>query len=192
MAFDFKNAAPAERNVEYKRLAAEIGDDQFFTKKELNHLPEVLADGEQVLGFCSGLMDGNTWLIALTDRRVIFLDKGLLYGLKQTTINLDKINAVTGETGLLLGRIRIQDGAAERTIDNVVKKVVVPFTNRVRDAIAAHQAQSKAAAIVVAPQPTSASSGDEIIEKLERLASLKERGILSQEEFEQQKARILG
>ena len=47
-------------------------------------------------------MDGNTWLITLTDRRIIFLDKGMIYGLKQTTIDLDKVNAVSGETGLFL------------------------------------------------------------------------------------------
>jgi hypothetical protein len=31
-------------------------------------------DGEQVLAFASGVMDNSTWLIALTDHRVIFLD----------------------------------------------------------------------------------------------------------------------
>ncbi|MBM3114971.1 PH domain-containing protein [Jeongeupia naejangsanensis] len=191
MAFDFKNALPEERKSEYLRLASEIGDDQFFTKKELNHLPEVLAEGEQVLAFCSGLMEGNTWLITLTDRRVIFLDKGMLYGLKQTSINLDKINAVSGETGILFGKIKIQDGAAQRTIENVIKKVVIPFTNRVRDAMAANQAQSKAVHVTAQATPPAVAVADELIEKLERLASLKERGILTVEEFEQQKARIL-
>ena len=61
-----------------------MGDDQFFTKKELKHLPEILREGEQLLAFTSGIMDGNTWLISLTDRRIIFLDKGMIWGLKQT------------------------------------------------------------------------------------------------------------
>ena len=78
--FDFKNASKKELRKEYKRIAKATGDDQFFTKRELNHLPAVLFDEEQVLAFSSGMMDGNTWLIALTDRRVIFLDKGLLFG----------------------------------------------------------------------------------------------------------------
>ena len=77
------------RNI--KELLREIGDDQFFTKKELKYLPEILMENEQVLAFSSGLMDGNTWLITLTNERVIFLDKGMLYGLKQTTIDLEKI-----------------------------------------------------------------------------------------------------
>lgn len=185
MAFDFKNASATERKAEYDRIAKELGDDQFFTKKELNHLPEILIDGEQVLAFTSGLMDGNTWLITLTDKRIIFLDKGMVFGLKQTVIDLDKVNAVSGETGLLFGKISIQDGASTRTIENVWKKTVVKFTNKVRDAIEARKATSR-------PQTATAPAGVDIASQLERLAALKEKGILTQEEFNQQKAKLLG
>jgi hypothetical protein len=183
MAFDFKNASDAERKQECDRIAKEIGDDQFFTKKELNHLPNVLMDGEQVLAFTSGLMDGNTWLITLTDKRLIFLDKGMIYGLKQAIIDLDKVNTVSGQTGLLLGKISIQDGATSRTIDNVQKKAVVPFTNKVRDAIEARK---------VPATRTVQGSSDDAVSKLEKLASMLEKGLLTKEEFLQQKIKILG
>jgi|SRR5476651_1283055 len=182
MSFDFKNATKDNLKAEYKRIATELGDDQFFTKKELNHLPEILADGEQILAFTSGLMDANTWLITLTDRRIIFLDKGMIYGLKQTTIDLDKINAVSGETGIFFGKIKIEDGAKEREIRNVWKKTVVRFTNKARDAIEARKRPQHQAA------PTNA---DDFVSKLERLAGLKDKGILSQQEFDQQKAKLL-
>lgn len=184
--FDFKNANKEQLKIEYNRIAREIGDDQFFTKKELNHLPEILMDGEQVLAFTSGLMDGNTWLIALTDHRVLFLDKGLIYGLKQVSINLDKINSVSGTTGLFFGEIRIEDGASERVIKNVWKKTVVAFTNKVRDAL--HATRRAASAPVSAAAPAAA---DDIVSKLERLATLKERGILTDAEFAEQKAKLL-
>lgn len=183
MAFDYRNASADELKREYDRIAAEIGDDQFFTKKELKHLPEVLADGEQVLAFTSGFMDGNTWLITLTDRRVIFLDKGMIYGLKQASIELDKINAVSGKTGLMFGDILIQDGGNERKISNVWKKTVAAFTNKVRDAM--HARKQPAATSVQAP------AGDDMISRLERLGVLRDKGVLSQDEFEAQKAKIL-
>lgn len=185
MPFDFKNAGPKDLKREYDRIAKEIGDDQFFTKKELNHLPKVLSDGEQVLAFTSGIMDGNTWLITLTDRRIIFLDKGMIYGLKQAAIDLDKVNAVSGETGLMFGKIAIEDGASQRVITNVWKKTVVAFTNKVRDAIEARKQSLRPIAASVQPAP------DDIVAKLERLASLLEKGVLTQEEFVQQKARLL-
>jgi hypothetical protein len=185
--FDFKNASKDELKIEYNRIAREIGDDQFFTKKELNHLPEILMEGEQVLAFTSGLMDANTWLIVLTDHRVVFLDKGLIYGLKQISVNLDKINAVSGSTGIMFGEIRIEDGASERIIKNVWKKTVVAFTNKVRDALqAARKSSAAPTQAQAAPAPV-----DDVVSKLERLAALKERGILTDAEFADQKARLL-
>lgn len=186
MGFDFKHASAAERKAECKRIAADVGDDLFFTKKELDHLPEILLDGERVISFTSGMMDGNTWLITLTDKRIIFLDKGMLYGLKQAVIDLDKVNAVSGETGLILGSISIQDGATSRTIKNVQKKTVVNFTNKVRDALEARKRPQS-----FHSTPTNSAESSDIISQLERLASLKEKGILSQDEFEQQKSKLI-
>ncbi|SDR03932.1 PH domain-containing protein [Paraburkholderia tuberum] len=185
--FDFKNASKQELKAEYNRIAREIGDDQFFTKKELNHLPEILMDGEQVLAFASGVMDNSTWLIALTDHRVIFLDKGLLFGLKQVSINLDKINAVSGSTGLVFGTIRIEDAASERVIRNVRKQTVAGFTNKVRDALNVYRRPAP----VATPSETAAVQTDDIVSKLERLAVLRERGALTEAEFVEQKTRVL-
>ena len=70
------------------------------------------------------MMDGNTWLVTLTDRRIIFLDKGMIYGLKQASVDLDKVNAVSGRTGLIFGSIIIEDGASSRAITSVQKKTV--------------------------------------------------------------------
>ena len=183
MGFDFKNASREELKKEYDRIAKEIGDNQFFTKKELRYLPEILQDGEQILAFTSGVMDGNTWLITLTDKRIIFLDKGMIYGLKQEIIPLNRVNAISGSTGLLLGKIIITDGAKDRIIKNVLKKTVKPFTNKCQEAIDAfNQRQMQSTSKV----------DDDPYAKLEKLASLKEKGIITDEEFEKEKSKILG
>ena len=179
--FDFKNASKVALARKYQKIAKEIGDDQFFTRKELAYLQEMLTDKEQVLAFTSGMMDGNTWLIALTDRRIVFLDKGLIYGLEQTIINLDKVNAVSGKTGLLFGKITITDGAKDRTISNVLKKTVKPFVKKVQETIEASQAGAFQVAKKIDPY-----------EQLEKLASLNEKGIISENEFVAAKKKILG
>jgi len=183
MPFDFKNASQADRKKECDRIAKEFGDDQFFTKKELNHLPEVLSDGEQVLAFTSGMMGSNTWLITLTDKRIIFLDKGMIYGLKQTIIDLDKVNSISGETAIFFGKIIIEDGASSRKIENVWKKTVVPFTNKVRDAIEARKNSARPVA--------GHHREDDTVTKLEKLAVLLDKGILTHQEFLAQKTKIL-
>ena len=104
---DYKTASKDQLKEEMKRLAATVSDVPFGTKKEFFHLPEVLSSGEQPLAIASGMMDGNTWLITLTNKRVIFLDKGMLFGVKQVDINLSNIVSVGGKTGLLLGKVRI-------------------------------------------------------------------------------------
>ena len=181
MTFNFKTASKSELKNEYNRIAKEIGDDQFFTKKELNYLPEILSDGEQILAFTSGLMDGNTWLLTLTDRRIIFLDKGIIYGLSQAIIDLDKVNSISFKTGLFFAEIVVTDGAVQRKIENVWKKTAKAFTNKVQAAIEARK-QTK---------PNTSGKDLTTVEQLEKLANLKEKGIITQEEFDKQKIILL-
>ena len=136
---DFTTADGAERKRAYDAIAKELGDDQFFTSKELDTLPKILAPMEQVLSFSSGIMDGNTWLIVLTDTRVLFVDKGMIFGLKQTSIDLESIVTIDGETGLIMGTIRVSTAAGPREIRNVWKRTVNPFINKVRAATAARR-----------------------------------------------------
>ena len=134
---DLSTATREELSVIWKAIADEIGDDRFFTTKELDSLPALLSPYEQVLAFSSGLHEGNTWLIALTDQRVILLDKGLFFGLKQTSIEIDRINNIESKSGLLFGSISIGSNAKAYEITNVWKKTVIPFSNKTREAMRA-------------------------------------------------------
>jgi hypothetical protein len=180
---DYTTASPNELKKRFDRIAIEMGDNRFFTWKELAHLPRILSNWEQILAFTSGYMDGNTWLIALTDKRVILLDTGMFVGLKQQSIDLDKVTSVSAETGFLHGKIVIEASSSKQVIDHVKKATVIPFTNKVRDAISARK--------VTASDNSKAPPSDDLISKLERLGSLLERGIISQSEFAEQKARLL-
>lgn len=183
--FDYKNAEPGDLKAEWKRIADKIGDDQFGTKKELAFLPEALLEGEEVIAFCSGMMDGNTWLISLTNLRIIFLDKGMLYGLKQATIDLEQINSVMGKTGMLMGDIIIKDSSGGYKVEMVGKASVDPFVKMVQEQVQ----KLKKKETGNTPNPTVESDP---LDKLEKLSQLMEKGILTPEEFAEQKAKILG
>ena len=109
----------------------------------------------------------------------------MIYGLKQSIVDLDKVNAVSGSTGLLFGKINITDGSNDRLIENVWKKTVKNFTNKVQEALEARKAPQPA--IQQAPEKE-----NDPYEKLEKLAGLKDKGIISSEEFEAEKKKILG
>lgn len=102
-------------------------------------------------------------------------------------INLNNIVSVGGKTGLLLGEIMISTSGQNYTIKNVMKGSVIPFTNLVNET-RNNQNQS--------PKPEqqqakTSLSFDEQMSKIEHLAEMKENGILTDEEFQVQKQRIL-
>ena len=167
---------------EIKERIKDFGEvDTFGTKKEIRYLPEILAEDETLEGITSGLMGGNTWLIALTNKRIIFLDKGMIYGLKQKEIPLNKVNSIEQKTGIVFGEIGIWDGASQMQIKNVYKNTVKTFVLSVNKAIS----DAKKSPRFSAPQTDLAS-------QVEKLASLRDEGILTEEEFSDQKRKLLG
>ncbi len=102
--------------------------------KELKHLHEVINKGENILGHTRGFYNKNTWLICITDRRVIFLDKGMIYGMKQAEIPLKNVSSVNYETGILGGNLTITAGGSEKKIGKMRKQDVKDICNLISDA----------------------------------------------------------
>ncbi|WP_051436841.1 PH domain-containing protein [Brachyspira alvinipulli] len=103
--------------------------DTSFTKKELNELPNVIHEDEDILYFTSGFhkSNNNTMIIVLTTKRIIFLDKGMFISRRQFDIPLDMVNSVQSYTGLLLGELTIVHGAHSEIIKDIGKDSVVIF-----------------------------------------------------------------
>jgi len=151
--------------------------------KELKHLHEVINEGENILGHTRGFYDGNTWLICVTDRRLLFVDKGMVSGMKSTEIPLDSIGSVNYQTKALGGNITVSAAGSEKHIGKMKKADVRDIANLISEATAKMKQQHSAPA--AAPV---ASAMDE----LKKLAELKEAGVLSEEEFNEQKEKLLG
>lgn len=153
-----------------------LGDvDLFGTKKEVTCLPEIMKDSEHILYLTSGLMDGTTWLIVCTEERIILLDKGMFFGMKQTEMSLDKINSISYNKGLLFGSIEIWHGGARMIIENCTKESVKPFVDAVNNAIENRKTRSSEANVQKAAQ--NGSSTIDIADQLERLISMVEKRI---------------
>ena len=200
------------RKAAYRRLATEVGDMQFLVRGELQSLPEVMMPGELLLWFASGVLwstgkdegKGGYTLIALTDRRILILDKRFLGGVQTISIDLDRINSISGDTGLIIGTgsVKIQDGGDERKIAWMDNSTIQPFVTRVQQAIedrkqalAAQQASAIASATGQRPAPAPTAPADtpqvDVADQLEKLANLVDRGFLTLEEFAEQKAKLL-
>lgn len=158
-----------------------LGDfHQFFTRKEIDYLPEVLNAGETIQALTSGHYDGNTWLIVVTDKRLLFLDKGMVYGGRQVEIPLSQISASSSNTGLMFGEIGIATAGGSKTIGMIPKEDVAKVSQIISNLI------NKTPGVEALPKES-----NDTIAQLERLAELKKQGILTEEEFQQQKKKLL-
>lgn len=169
----------------------------FYTRKEIRYLPTVLTEDEHVLALTSGFMDGRTWLCVCTNRRVVFLDRGMFFGLRQMQMNLDRIQAIDSSFGLVFGALRVWDGAAAMQVNLVLKSTVAPFVKTVQDAMDKYKrlmVQELAASATSAHQTASQMGTlgqNPMLNELERLAKLKADGHLSEQEYAAAKARLL-
>ena len=161
-------------------LKRENGDDRFFTGREIKMLPEVLSQDERLISLCSGLTQGSTWLIVLTNRRIILLDKGMFWSMKEISIDLNKVNSITQKAGFFFAKIIIGDGSAGYEIDNVAKSAARSFTQKANEALATLRSGGG-----------SRSADDDRTSQLERIAALRASGALSDIEFQAEKRRIL-
>ena len=121
-----------------------------------------------------------------TSKRVLFVDKGVLGSSEVAEMPYRNIEAITYSTGAFFAGVQITGrGIASFRIEDIPNKdSVKPFVDCVRGYLeAAHAPQA------AAPQPAAPlSAADEI----EKFASLLERGILTQEEFDAKKRQLLG
>jgi hypothetical protein len=156
---------------------------EYFTRKEIGYLPQVLNGGENIRALTSGFHQGTTWLITVTDHRILFLDKGMLFGLKQFELPLRQISSITHNTGLMYGVITIATSGGRSEITQIPKREVVKIagiiSSLVRDATTPIRITNDS------------SNPADLASQLERLASLVEKGILTPEEFATQKAKLL-
>jgi hypothetical protein len=157
----------------------------FYTKREINFLPQIMTEGEEIRALTSGFADNRTVLAVVTNRRVLFLDKGMFFGLRQWQIALDRIQSIDGEYLVFFGSVRLWDGATATKIKMVLASTIDPFIKATRAAIDEYRRISFRETV------GAASTALDTASQIERLARLKEQGHLTEQEFQDQKRKIL-
>lgn len=157
------------------------GVSNFLGRREINELPSILAPTEIIDNLAQGTYNKGQGILVSTNKRLLFIDKGMLYGLKIEDFPLDKITSIQYETGLLLGGIKIHTSGNNAKIENVEKASARSFAEFVRDKLS--QPNDNPTTTIV--------SEPNVLDQLEKLAKLKENGILSNEEFNEQKKKLL-
>ena len=164
------------------------GSPQLLSCKEVYELPAILKEAENIeqITTCLYLKDGNGILVA-TNLRMIFVYKGIFGGLKVEDFTYNKISSINCSIGIISDMIQISLSSGNSVeFKHTEKPNTRKFAEYVRTIIASGVAPATASVSV--PK----TDADDVISKLERLAALKQQGILTEEEFLEQKRKILG
>lgn len=156
-----------------------------WTLKHFSVIERHLSSGEEVLLCFMGLHNytsltkhDNNFAYAITSNRIIMAQKKLVGETVQTVL-LDNINDITYKKGLALGVITI-DSMKERF------NVALENTNSNKLYSLIHEL------ILKLKQNNSRLSNKEDYSKLEELKRLKDKGVITQREFDLKKKQILG
>jgi Bacterial PH domain len=162
----------------------------FYTKKEIRYLPEILVEGEKIRALVSGYCEKRTVLAVCTNRRLLIIDKGFFFGLRQWQIALDRVQSIDGNYVIMFGSVRIWDGASSTMLNMVLAKNIDPFIKEVRHAIDDFKRLSYQE-VTGAGRTQYAAPVIDIASQIERLVQLKEAGHLTEDEFQAQKYKLL-
>jgi len=162
---------------------------RWTVKKELLKLPSLLHEGERVVNLAQGMYADKNGLIAVTDRRVMFVEEGVMRS-RLEDFPYGRISSVRTSTGWTAGDLTIFASGNKTVIKTVMPKDRVnEVGDYLRSRISVAESPAAAAAPVPAPPPPSAP---DVYDHLRKLGELRDAGVLSQEEFDAKKAELLG
>jgi hypothetical protein len=184
-------------------VASAIGDDAFDDRGltaaqdrlskiskvggwlELRTVRNYLTATETVLELGQGTWGKDQGVVVLTDERLFFFDKGLLIRATVEEFPLTAITSVTASKKVTGEALAITVAGNVTTITRMTHGQADALARRFRQA---KIAQASAAAAPIQTVGTAPSAADELAKR----ADLRDRGVLTEAEFQAKKAQVLG
>lgn len=150
-----------------------------FGRKEIRHLANVLDRGEFVYAIGVGNLSGKMGIVALTDRRLLFLEKSIG---SETLVEFSLASIGALSLGKKLG------GETLAITHSGTTATITTLGHGQGDMIVRKFRELKADP---SPEQAAATPASDPIARIERLAELRDKGILSEDEFQAQKTQLL-
>lgn len=196
---DKRNTFNISRGSSIKyRNAAERIENQVKKDKHSGYIGsgmmEVLAKlvpyGEDIVSIVKGLLpDSYEGILVLTNRRIIYVWRGLLYGTKVEDFNFERVTSIQYDSGLIYADIKVMTGGNNAELKRVNKTHAKLFCEKARLMI--NQPIRITPVSEPVQQKTFSAPQIDVAEQLTKLARLREQGYLTQEEFDSQKRKLL-
>jgi hypothetical protein len=189
-------SAAKSQSMQEEKMSAMLGDERpdivaaasrmgwrMGGKRELKNLASHLHERETVRFIAQGTYENNQGILVLTDVRLLFLFHGMMSQAKED-FPLRLISSVQTKSGFVTGEMKVFVSGNSSSISGIVKGDLEPLADAVRQGLAAQHAAA-------AQPPSPAPAADDPYEALRKLASLRDAGILSDEEFEAKKQDLM-
>ena len=151
-------------------------------KRELKKLSEHVLDSETVRYIAQGTYQDKQGIVVLTDQRLVFIFHGLTQAIVED-FNLASITNVASKVGMGTGTLIVHVAGAATHIRGIVKADLSYLLDALRKAVT-ERGQPQPFVVQQAPV--------DVADQLMKLAALRDQGILSAEEFDGQKTKLLG
>lgn len=155
-----------------------------FVKKEMKFLTENLDDDEKLHHLVQGMYSSKIGILVATNKRVMFVDVGM-FSSYYDDFPLKNISSISSESGLINTEIKIYASGNTGVISKVSKGEAREFVKTVKNLKEDNDGSTQRVT-----EPANNVS-DDPYSKLEKLAKLKEQGILTEEEFNKEKQKVL-
>lgn len=154
-----------------------------FMNKEMERLPHILEPEEKIIHAVTGNWKGKKHgLLTATDKRMIFLSYNLFNSFEER-FSYENMSPLCCEQGILYGDIIIQ---ADRRV--VIKRV----NNKNNAASFCNTVNTLLTRLTVSGNSGNAvPDSEDVYRLLESLGNLREKGILTEQEFAEQKKKLL-
>lgn len=168
-----------------KKRFEELGiKDTFGVKKEMKALTSLLDPDEEILYANTGMIDVNTNLMVCTSKRVLLIDKGMLFGIKSTEILFPDIVHISYKKGLMFGEISMQTvGGTTIKVEQAMKAYTEPMVKVIKEQMEKFKN--------VPNQVEETNSSLDVTEEIRKYKGLLDDGIITEEEFNNKKAELL-
>ena len=164
--------------------------NKYGAQKEIRKLPEFLWENELVDSLVVGQYGKGQGLLALTNRRILFIFEGIVSSSSED-FPFEKTSSVQWSSGMLLGSITIFASGNKAEIKSVAKPEGKLFVENARNRLSRPGIDEPPARHRQQPAAQPAAPPVDHMAALRKLAELHQAGILTDHEFHTKKAEIL-
>lgn len=182
--------------AEVKKQIGNIdGVSSLFGSREIKELPNILWEDEIIERIVQGTYRNGAGVLVATNKRLMFINKGLIYGLQVEDFQYSNISSIEYSTGMILGKIRFYASGNRAEIENVEKKACRDFADYVRARTSPISEKATENSVEkVAPEFASKeeSSKPNVADEIREFKKLMDEGIITEEDFNEKKKQLLG